>query len=92
MPAAPHKGESDAAERRSEHDVKARRQVIAGPGDEQRDQGYAAKELLAELGTRFSAPISRLRSTRAPTSPAITLCETRPGRSPLADDPMDEAL
>ena len=30
-----------------------------------RHQGYAAKELLAERGARFSAPVSRPRPTRA---------------------------
>ena len=58
----------------------------------QRGQGYAAKDLLAEPGARFSAPISRLRSTRAPTSLAIPLREERPGRLPLPDDPMCEPL
>src|SRR3954469_20746944 len=45
----------------------------AGPVGQlaQRDPDYAAKELLAELGARFSAPVSRSRPTRTPASLAI---------------------
>jgi hypothetical protein len=45
IPAAPHKGESDDAERRSEHYVEAGRKAVAGHGDEpSRDKGREAAE------------------------------------------------
>ena len=45
IPAAPHKGESDDAERSGEHDIEARRKAVAGHGDEpSRDKGCEAAE------------------------------------------------
>jgi hypothetical protein len=66
----------------------------AGPAGQlvQRRQGYAAKELLAEPGARFSAPVARSRPIRAPTSLGIPSPATRPGGSPLPKDPICEAL